>query len=516
MRYYGPSLILLLAVVLSMLLGPRIARQLIWSGTDARIQQVRAELSGQPSLSELSDAFAKVSEIVEPSVVHIQLRAAGANSGGGWFGAFDSLDVVGNGSGWVYRYQPGPDDDPKLAGNYVVTNHHVVQNAQQVIVRFEDGSEDMAQVIGGDEATDVAVLRIDRDLLHPAAISPTPVEKGQIVFAFGSPFSFDFSVSQGIVSATGRRLPRSPADIVRYQDFIQTDAAINPGNSGGPLADIYGRVVGMNTAIATSRSEPGRQVGFQGIGLAIPVALAVEVADKLIAKGEVRRGYLGVLILDLSDEMASSFGYDGPGVLVEHPLRDGAADAAGLQPGDIIVSVEGSVVERPRDLQAVIARQDPGDRIELRVFRDGDERRLDVDLDRLPTAEDAQAEGPASVIRRPRLSPAPVSDTLLRLGIEQLGWFGPRDARSVGQPAQPGLMVTGLRPRSAADQARITPGSILVAIDGKPIETLENTLTRLESELANGPVRLTLKIWEPSLKQYITRYAMLSTQRQIP
>ena len=457
---YGPSVILLVTVVGTMLLGPSVVRGLMWTQDRAELTRVRQELADEPGLAELSAAFAKVSAVVEPSVVHVQLYAASVNPGGrGFFGGLDPMTPVGNGSGWVYRHTVRDGGDASKSGNYVITNAHVVVNAARVVVRFADGSEEVAHVVGTDPLTDVAVLRLDRDSLHPAAVHLEPVRKGQIVFAFGSPFQFDFSVSQGIVSATGRRLNFSPSDRDKYQDFIQTDAVINPGNSGGPLTDIYGRVVGMNTAIATSGPRtPGEPIGFQGIGLAIPAEMVVDVADKLIDTGEVRRGYLGVIIQDLSPEMAASFGYDGRGVLIEHPMGGGPGAAAGLEPGDIVTAVAGRQVDGIDALRQAVAMHEPGGEVDLSVFRRGETLTLTATLAELggptllgdPGVEIGGSGLPGPLASFQPTRPFDTEGTLSQLGVQRLAGFTPRDAVRLGYPVAEGVMVLEVRPRSTA------------------------------------------------------------------
>ncbi|MBB6430287.1 S1C family serine protease [Algisphaera agarilytica] len=503
-RWYGPSLILLVTVVTVMLMGPGIARSIAWNHSEANIQQVRQELLESPSLITLSESFSKVSTVVEPSVVHVQTFAPSARSGGGFFSRFDPLDPLGNGSGWVYAHT---DRDTGETKNYILTNHHVVASATRISVRFADGSEHTARLVNSDELTDVAVLEVPDEFLHPAAISPEPVKKGQIVFAFGSPFRFDFSVSQGIVSASGRQLDIGNSG--KYEDFIQTDAAINPGNSGGPLTDIYGRVVGMNTAIASSRTNANDPGGFMGLGFAIPVQMAVDVATRIIEEGDVRRGYLGVLIRDLEPALAESFGYTGKGVLIEHPIGDGPADEAGLLPGDIITHIQDMAVGDVDDLRYTVAGFAPGASIKVTTVRGGQEINVTVTLDDL--------ENQAVVTdlpRRLRHSPAiTVQDDRLReLGIGRIADFTLDDARDNNLEPFAGVIVVDARMGSIAARQRVFPQSVITHVGDAPVTTTSELLEAMELYPESLPLRFTVLSWDANLGEMISRFALLEVE----
>jgi serine protease Do len=500
-RWYGPSLILLLTVVTVMLLGPRLTRQIVWNQTDARITQVRQDLTGDAHLSQLSASFSKVSEAVEPSVVHVQTFGTTARSGG-LFSRYDPPQRLGNGSGWVYRHPPRDGGEPR---NYILTNHHVVAGAALIRVRFADGSEHTAELVNSDQPTDVAVLRVDDAYLHPAAISDEPVAKGQIVFAFGSPFRFDFSVSQGIVSASGRQLDFS--DPGKYEDFIQTDAAINPGNSGGPLTDIYGRVVGMNTAIASSRRSPDDPGGFMGLGFAIPVQMAVDVATRILDDGQFDRGYLGVYIADLTPELAESFGHRGTrGVLVEHPVGDGPADLAGLRPGDIVTHVQDEPVLNVDDLRYRVAGFAPGSELQVTALRDGRRTKFRVTLTQLPPANSASR-------LRPRSTFVPQStaqiDALRALGIERVADFDRSHAAQQGQDAIEGVMIIDLRPGSVAAGQRLAPTAIITHVGDTRVRNTAELRAALDDLNPWEPLRLTAVYWDYNLAEYVTRFALL-------
>ncbi|MDX1682517.1 MAG: trypsin-like peptidase domain-containing protein, partial [Phycisphaeraceae bacterium] len=383
-RHYGPTVVLLLTAGLVLILGPRVARQLAWASADAEIHAARANLKDNAGLAQLSEAFRNVARVVEPSVVHVQVFARRAprqeNPLDRFFGPrrhepeprdepeyeeFDVPQLRGNGSGWVF------DTD-----GHVVTNHHVIADADEIKLRFQDGSEHEATVVGSDPKTDIAVLKVENATLHPAARAGQPVEKGDIVFAFGSPFRFDFTVSQGIVSAKGRQLRLIESG---YENFIQTDAAINPGNSGGPLTNIHGEVVGMNTAIAS------RTGAYNGLGFAIPVKMVQSIVTQLIEDGSVTRGYLGVYIEDLSPRMARTFGYEGDGgVLVTKPIDGGPAAKAGVQRGDIITHVNERPVDDVNALRHAVAGIRPGAQVPVTLFRNGKSLDLTIEVAALP------------------------------------------------------------------------------------------------------------------------------------
>jgi len=248
---------------------------------------------------------------------------------------------------------------------YVLTNHHVIRDADEIEVMLADGRSLEAQVVGTDPDTDLAVLRIQpgsEDLPSITIGGSTGLRVGDVVLAIGNPFGVGQTVTQGIVSATGR----SRLGINTYEDFIQTDAAINPGNSGGALINAYGELVGINTAIFT------RSGGSHGIGFAIPVDLARDVMTQIIEQGQVVRGWLGIEVQEITPQLAESFGLrDRRGVLIAGVLRDSPAGQAGLRPGDIITHIGGDRVNDPQDALNFIARARPGEMLSMEGIRDG-------------------------------------------------------------------------------------------------------------------------------------------------
>jgi serine protease DegS len=253
---------------------------------------------------------------------------------------------------------------------YVLTNNHVIEGAEEILVGLHDGRSVNAAVVGSDPETDLAILRIELPELPSLVIGRSDeLEVGDVVLAIGNPFGVGQTVTMGIVSATGR----SQLGINTFEDFIQTDAAINPGNSGGALINARGELVGINTAIYS------RTGGSQGIGFAIPMGIAKDVLTQIVEHGRVARGWLGVEIQDLTPELAESFGHpDTAGALIAGVLRNGPAHKAGLEPGDILTEVDDQAITGVREALNSIARIRPGTRIRLNGTRQGEPFTLDA------------------------------------------------------------------------------------------------------------------------------------------
>ncbi|UVM15638.1 DegQ family serine endoprotease [Pseudomonas sp. B21-023] len=258
---------------------------------------------------------------------------------------------------------------------YVLTNNHVVADADEIIVRLSDRSELQAKLVGTDPRTDVALLKVDGKKLPTVKLGDSEKLKvGEWVLAIGSPFGFDHSVTKGIVSAKGRTLPNDT-----YVPFIQTDVAINPGNSGGPLFNMKGEVVGINSQIFT------RSGGFMGLSFAIPIDVAIDVSNQLKKDGKVSRGWLGVVIQEVNKDLAESFGLDKPaGALVAQVLENGPAAKGGLQVGDVILSMNGQPIVMSADLPHLVGSLKDGEKAKLEIIRNGKRQNLDVTIGALP------------------------------------------------------------------------------------------------------------------------------------
>ncbi|ADJ27628.1 DegQ family serine endoprotease [Nitrosococcus watsonii] len=264
---------------------------------------------------------------------------------------------------------------------YIITNNHVIRDADEVIVRFSDRRELEAEVVGSDERSDLALLKVEaKNLPTLKQSSASQLKVGEWVLAIGSPFGFEHSATAGIVSALGRSLPEES-----YVPFIQTDVAINPGNSGGPLFNLTGEVVGINSQIYS------RTGGFMGLSFAIPIDVAMEVVEQLKEKGQVARGWLGVVIQDVTRELAQSFGLGKPqGALVARVLADSPAAKGGIQVGDIILDFNGKPVPRSAALPPLVGRAEIGEMVGVQILRAGDEKTLKIKIGELPEKEAPQ------------------------------------------------------------------------------------------------------------------------------
>ncbi|MCP4835371.1 MAG: PDZ domain-containing protein, partial [Phycisphaera sp.] len=367
-KHVGPAIVVATTIVAALFAGPAAIRGVVTASTRADIVKASARLQDGNVLEAISQAQRDIATVVEPSVVHVSSQGAVGN--GSRFGQFAST-----GSGWIWD-----------EAGHVVTNAHVVEAADEIEIQLHDGEVRSAEVLGLDLRSDIAVVKIASGNLIPARRGESrAVRQGDIAFAFGSPFDFRFSMSSGIVSGLGRA---AGLDDIDYENFIQVDAAINPGNSGGPLTDAQGRVIGMNTAIATGRGNTIGQGQFAGLGLAIPMSQITAVVEQVIETGEVQKGFLGVGLaattsMDL--ERAAAFGgraatfrpyaeaiiedYEGDGVAVTAVEQGYPAEVAGIRVGDVIEQVDGRRVRGLEQLKSMISSGRPGEVAVLDIWR---------------------------------------------------------------------------------------------------------------------------------------------------
>jgi len=442
---------------------------------------IMLSLSASAQASSLPD-FTELVEGAAPGVVNIStsrtIQSRGAPSLRG-FGNEDIPEIFRHFFGDRFPVPPeegnrGRSQERQSLGSgfvisedgYILTNAHVVNEADEILVRLNDRRELPAQLVGSDTQTDVALLKVDVDELPTLELGDSDELKvGEWVAAIGSPFGFDHSVTAGIVSAINRTLPR---DV--YVPFIQTDVAINPGNSGGPLFNLDGEVVGINSQIFT------RSGGFMGVSFAIPINVAMDVADQLREDGYVNRGWLGVMIQPVSRDLAESFGMDdAKGALIADLDPEGPAAEGGLLAGDIILEVNGEDVDRSSVLPRLIGRVSPGDDVSLLVLRDGKKVTQDVELGRWPNSEDES--GLAN------------SNDRMSLGIT---------VREVGEEIRDRLNVLGgvevveVESQSIASRAGLKRGDILVSIDHRSV-TSAKEMRDIVAELPDDraiPLRL--------------------------
>jgi len=445
------------------------------------------------SLRQTGEAFRAVAKKVTPAVVFVKVEklVKGRSAGEipfpfGDQGPFDD-DFFRRFFGIPMPQQPEQGEPPQQRrygqgsgfiispDGFILTNHHVVGDADKVTVQMQDGSEFIAKVVGNDPRSDVAVIKIDAAKLPVLKLGDSDaLEVGDWVLAVGSPFGLSHSITAGIVSAKGR----SSVGIADYENFIQTDAAINPGNSGGPLVDVDGRVVGMNTAIFS------RSGGYMGIGFAIPINMIKTIRDQLIEHGSVIRGYLGVAIQNLTSELAQSFNLEGQkGALVAGVTKDSPAEKAGLKQGDVIIEFAGKPVVEIGDFRNQVAMSTPGADKKMRVIRDGKRQTLEVIIGKLPGEEEEVAKEPSAVSEL-GLTVQPLTPELA----QQLGFVG-----------EEGVIVSGVSPGSAAAEAGIRPGFLIQEVNRTPVKTPAEFQRAVANTSKGGTVLLLLRDKESSL-----------------
>ncbi|GMQ76680.1 MAG: serine protease MucD [Gammaproteobacteria bacterium] len=367
-------------------------------------------------------------------------------------GEIEEFDSQSLGSGFIIS-----------SDGYIITNNHVIKDADEIIVRLSDRREFNARIIGADERSDIALLKIDAENLPSVRLGTDyNLKVGEWVLAIGSPFGFDYSATAGIVSAKGRSLPRE-----NYVPFIQTDVAINPGNSGGPLFNLDGEVVGVNSQIFS------RTGGFMGLSFAIPIDVVMDVAAQLQEKGRVSRGWLGVLIQDVTRELAESFGMEKPaGALIAKVLPDSPAEGAGFEVGDVVLSFNENEVNRSSDLPPIVGRTRVGTRVPVSVLRNGKAKTLYVVTAELPEQE--------AVKQAALEEPETAEDNKLGLVVTDMT----PEQREQTDSKDHGVLVTEVT-EGPARSAGIRKGDVVLMLNGVKVGS-SSEFKRLASELPAG------------------------------
>ncbi|WP_455366161.1 DegQ family serine endoprotease [Kaarinaea lacus] len=386
---------------------------------------------------------------------------------------FEDFDSKSLGSGFIISKD-----------GYVLTNFHVIKDANEIIVRLSDRRELVAEMVGSDPRSDIAVLKIEGDDLPVVEVGNSDnLKVGEWVLAIGSPFGFDYSVTAGIVSAKGRNLPRE-----NYVPFIQTDVAINPGNSGGPLFNLDGKVIGINSQIYS------RTGGFMGLSFAIPINMVMNVVDQLKSSGRVARGWLGVLIQDVTRELAESFGMDKPrGALVAKVLPDSPAEKAGFQVGDVVIRFDGKNIVRSSNLPPVVGMTEVGKNVKVEILRNGKKKNLTVNLGELPDEDATIASAPQS---------KPAEDNKLNIVVTDLN----AEQRKNLEIKENGVLVSNVS-SGPARKAGVRRGDVILMINNTDVKDTkhfkeiiddlpEGKSVPLLVQRRGGPVFLALKLSE--------------------
>jgi len=495
--YSGRRLVLTLAASAMLGVGSYLAIAQSKSENAKPTVTVKVDPSPLPRLEGNGMSLAPVVKRVAPGVVKVTVRDKGreiqAPAGASpfddpvfrhFFGPMvpDQRDQRGQRRAFRTPPQQGLGSGVIVsADGYIITNNHVIEGADTVTVNLADGRELPARVVGKDAKTDIAVIKIEaKDLPAVTFASSEDVQVGDQVLAVGNPFGIGQTVTTGIVSATGRAAGIG----LDYEDFIQTDAAINPGNSGGALVDLQGRLIGVNTAILS------RSGGFQGIGFAIPSDLVRSVMDALVTDGRVTRGYLGVGPQDLTPALAQQFGLESEtkGVLIREVSEDSPAARAGLESGDVIIALNGKPIADSQRLRFTAASLRPGAEVEVRVLRDGKAKTFTLTVGTLPGEETVAAAAGESG-----------DDGVLDgVGVSDLT---PNVRREFEIPARiEGALVTQVDPGSAAAEAGLAPGDVILEVNRKPVRSAEDAVNL--TERTEDPKTL-LKIWSRGAPRFV-------------
>ncbi|HET8818638.1 MAG TPA: DegQ family serine endoprotease [Xanthomonadaceae bacterium] len=446
------------------------------------LAQTRPAATPPPQLVTGLPDFSKLVEKVGPAVVSIEATGVGRTSSGvngplpqgvpelfrHFFGPGAPMpqppsapDTVSQGSGFIVSED-----------GYVLTNHHVVDGASDIVVQLSDRREYTAELVGSDPPSDVALLKIDAEGLPALRVGDSgALRPGQWVVAIGSPFGLDHSVTAGIVSAVGRSNPYANQ---QYVPFIQTDVAINRGNSGGPLLDTRGQVVGINSQIFSNSG------GYMGVSFAIPIDMVMNVVAQLKDTGTVSRGQIGVSLQEIDQAMVREWNLpDGRGALVTRVFPGTPADQAGLRPGDVIRSFNGTRVDASSDLPPLVGTLPPGTEVTLSLLRDGTEREVSLELGKL-----------GDILAGAAPTTAPVPADLNPLGIRGRN-LDPEARRDLGLAPDEGVAIAGVD--GAAARAGLRPGDVVLSVGREPVGTVSELDARLAGVPADSTVMLLVR-----------------------
>ncbi len=468
--------------------GTRLEPQLARLDSVAHAEDIASQSRRPAGLSPDLLSFADVAEQLTPSVVTVrsEKRVSGDDSSQRQL----VLPFGGGGGEDPFRFFGQPRGDQRMRGSgsgfvvgsdgIILTNNHVVEGADKITVRMQDGKEYPGKVVGTDPKSDVAVVRVEAKGLTAVKLGDdSKLRVGEWVLAIGSPFGeqLEHSVTAGIISAKGR----AAVGLADYEDFLQTDAAINPGNSGGPLVNLRGEVIGMNTAIAS------RSGGYQGVGFAIPITMAKDIMDELMAHGKVTRSWLGVSIQDVTSDLASSLKIDEhSGVVVADVVGESPAGRAGIEEGDVILSLDGKPAGSVAQFRNRVSRLTPGDRVAVDVLREGDRKKFDIKLEEKP--EDR-------VVSRSERSNDDNGDQ--GFGFE-LANITPSLLRqlnvNVNAKDRPdGVVITSVESGSPAEEAGLRAGDIVRGVNRKHVHSVQEFKAEVSRTKSKEPVALLVR-----------------------
>lgn len=439
-------------------------------------------------LRETSKAFTSVAKAAIPAVVSVQVTKSieiSSRSPFG-FGSPFSDDFFERFFGPDYRERRPQRDRPRKyeqrgqssgfivsSDGYILTNNHVVGDADEITVVLNDGRKLEAEVVGTDPKTDIAVIKVDAEGLSTIELGDSDaLEIGEWVIAVGNPFGLSETVTVGVVSAKGRQV-RAAEDV--YEDFIQTDAAINPGNSGGPLLNLEGKAIGINTMIISGSG------GYMGIGLAIPINMAKSVKDQLIASGKVTRGYIGIMMTDVNEEIKDFFKLKNQdGVLITDVLEDSPAEEGGLKRDDVILKIDGKDIKNGQGVRNIIGFTAPGTKVVFTVDRSGREKEVSAEVG----------------------NKVEVSETINKLGIE-IQEMDRESAQRFGYTEGEGVLVKKVEQDSAAGRAGMLPGMAILRVNHKYVNSVEEVNEALVESGDSKKIMLLIR------DEHFTKYVVL-------